>query len=100
MLHAFELHFVVARHEREIAALRAELRQLRGRASGDQAELVQAAFEAMGTRVFSSAELLSRALRADGPGLRLASLLAGRSVRSTGRLLAARKQGDASRADS
>lgn len=88
MLHAFELHTIVAEHGRQIAALRAEVRQLRGQASDDQAALVAAAHAALGDRIFSSAELLGRALRPDGPGQRLAALLGGRSVRGVGRLLA------------
>ena len=88
MLHAFELHAIVAELGRRIEALRAEVRQLRGQASDAQAELVQAAHDAFGDRVFTSVELLGRALRDDGPGARLAELLGGRSVRSVGRLLA------------
>ena len=89
MPYAFELAQSVFRLEREVAALRAEVRQLHGQASGDQEELVLAAHDAVGNRVFGSAELLARALRSDGPGTRLAELLSGRSVRSTGKLLAA-----------
>ena len=87
--HSGELVEVVQGLAQQIAGLRADLRQLRGLAFGDQAELVAAAHAALGDRIFSSAELLARALRNDGPGLRLASLLAGRSVRGVGRLLAA-----------
>ena len=83
----FELRAIVAEHGRELALLRVEVRQLRGQTSADQAELVATVQAALGDRVFSSAELLGRALRNDGPGLRLAALLAGRSIRSIGRML-------------
>ena len=85
----FEVACKLQTLEREVARLRVEVRQLHGRASDAQAELVRAAFEAMGDHAFNSAELLGRALRNDAAGLRLAALLAGRSVRRTGRLLAA-----------
>ena len=89
MPYAFELAQSVFRLEREVAALRVEVRQLRKRASDDQTELVRAAHVVFGDRAFTAAELLGRALRVDEPGLRLAALLAGRSVRSVGRLLGA-----------
>ena len=85
----FELRAIVARHEREIAALRVEVSRLhRGHAAtADQAELVRAAFEALGDVVFTAAELLARALRTDAAGLRLAALFSGCSVKSVGRRL-------------
>ena len=88
--HSQELVEVVRELVQQIAALRVEVAQLhRGQASVDHAALVEAASDAMGDRVFASAELLARSLRSDAPGMRLAALLAGRSVRAVGKLLAA-----------
>jgi hypothetical protein len=74
---------------REVQCLRVEVRQLnRGHADADTADLVQAVHAAFLNTVFTAAELLARSLRSDAPGTRLAALLAGRKVRSVGKLLA------------
>ena len=75
---------------RQVQVLTTEVRRLhRGQADDFTAELVQATHAAMAGRVFSAAELLACSLlRLDSIGLRLATLLDGRTVRSVGRMLA------------
>jgi hypothetical protein len=74
---------------RQVQALTTEVRRLhRGQADDFTAELVQATHAAMAGRVFTAAELLACSLRLDSIGLRLATLLDGRTVRSVGRMLA------------
>ncbi|MCU0920997.1 MAG: hypothetical protein MUF16_11770 [Burkholderiaceae bacterium] len=74
---------------RQVQTLTTEVRRLhRGQADDFTAELVQATHAAMAGRVFTAAELLACSLRLDSIGLRLATLLDGRTVRSVGRMLA------------
>ncbi len=94
--HPPELANVVQELVRQVQALTVEVRRLhRGRADDITAELVQAAHDAMAGRIFTAGELLACSLRMDAAGTRLAVLLTGRTVRSTGRLLATSADKDA-----
>jgi hypothetical protein len=91
--HSHELVEVVAELARQVAALTVEVRQSkritdRKSVSPDAAELVRAVHAAMADAAFTALELQARSLEADAPGLCLAALLAGRSPRSVGHMLA------------